>query len=71
LSGSLRQCQVRKGAERQAACAGQFQEAAARQLHGFVRLTARHQALRSARQIAVIDVRQHGGSFKQSSGRRR
>ena len=71
LSGSLRQCQVRKGAERQAAGAGQFQEAAARQRRGFVRLTARHQALRGTWQIAVVDVGQHGGSFRQSCGRRR
>ena len=71
LSAALRQCEVRKCPERQAAGAGQFQEAATRQRDRFVILTAHHEALRGARQIAVVDVGQHGGSFRQWCGRRR
>ena len=48
LAGTgLCHCQVRKGAERQAAGTGQLQEAAARQRGGFVGLAAGQQVLQA------------------------
>ena len=70
-AGRLCRSQVGKGAERQAAGTRQLEETPARQRRGFARWPRCQQALQGARQLAVIDVGEHGGSFRRACGLRR
>ncbi len=67
-AAGLRQGQMREGAERETARADDLEEAATRQRGGLVGRGAGHQALQRTRQVVVVDVGQHGFSFRRGCG---